>query len=1150
MPDAGDRGFLKRLEAAQPDELASLIVRADAEQERLLREHFGHARYRRLHDLAVRRGVRGAGDPMGNVVVLHGIMGGELTTYHNTNNDDDLVWINLVRLALGRIARLRLKDDGTSPADPDYDARATAMLKRYYGETLLALSLRWNVKAFFYDWRKDLGQAAASLERHIAEWFGDRPVHLVAHSMGGLVARTFIARYPARWKSMRGDDLVEGGRLVMLGTPNHGSFIIPQVITGLEGMVRKIAGLDRTHTLAEILEIVNTFPGSCQMLPSPLVVRGAEALYTSDTWHGAVLQRHLTEARHSHDRLRDVVDVKRMIYVAGYNQLTPSGMNFGRPGDIDQYATTLDGDGRVPHELGRLRANGATVPMYFVEENHGDLPVNAGVLSALDDLLEKGTTTLLPTEVPAGVRRLATRHRREGGRRRAAEAHAEEKLEKEIERLEAFARRVEARQRSGATAPPDVVSAEARVHEEVLTRGWLPSAPAETGGRVGVTPMPPTSVEIGLWYGGIEAVHTANHGLPVDAIAVGHYIGVRPQNAELALDRALSAALRGAGAPEPAAGESLITQYTDRGTIQGNLGQPFFLLDPRPGPSRGGRGHPRLIVLAGMGRPASFGTPELAVLAREVCWAVGRLERRHLATVLIGSGSGNIPVDEAVSAWLRGIKHAVSGAAPDAPGRIQRITFVESDPRRLQAIRKAIFIEKERLARQDRLEIRYTGLSEREIDRLRPQARSRALQDFQARWKVDGAGATTTPTRVTVSFKDEEYRFGAITNTASMPEREIAIDQMVVKRANDELAGESDLEIQVDRGRLLEALLIPADLRNSLYSEAPVVMVVDRSTARIHWEMVAQPEASIGARTDGASGNAHSSTRYSVESFLAIGRGFTRQLRTVLAPLPEPPPPPRRQLRVLVVADPAADNRLAGAEREGVQVADLFEQFNVVHRARTLDRIEVVRLIGPSEATRTNVLRELTNRWYDVLHFAGHCVFDEKHPARSGWIFTGDERLSANELRRIDRIPKFIFSNACESGVTPEDRGKRNADLAPSFAEAFFERGVANLVCTAWPVEDEAALRFALRLYSRLLGVPIEKERAADPTSMHIAMRDARKDLAIDKGVRTWGAYQHYGNPHFRFFEPASWADAREGDAAKARGRRRGTRRSGRKRSR
>jgi hypothetical protein len=175
------------------------------------------------------------------------------------------------------------------------------------------------------------------------------------------------------------------------------------------------------------------------------------------------------------------------------------------------------------------------------------------------------------------------------------------------------------------------------------------------------------------------------------------------------------------------------------------------------------------------------------------------------------------------------------------------------------------------------------------------------------------------------------------------------------------------------------------------------------------------------------------------------------------------------------------------------------------------------------------------NRSYDVLHFAGHCTFDATNAARSGWIFTGDERLSANELRRVDRIPKFIFSNACESGVTPEERGHRNVDLAPGFAEAFFERGVANFVCTAWPVEDDAALRFALRLYATLLGVPIDGDPAgSEPKPMHAAMREARRELAVTSGVRTWGAYQHYGNPHFRFFEPSRWTSSASADAANA----------------
>jgi hypothetical protein len=232
-------------------------------------------------------------------------------------------------------------------------------------------------------------------------------------------------------------------------------------------------------------------------------------------------------------------------------------------------------------------------------------------------------------------------------------------------------------------------------------------------------------------------------------------------------------------------------------------------------------------------------------------------------------------------------------------------------------------------------------------------------------------------------------------------------------------------------------------------------------------------------------------------------------------------------LRVLIVADPAEDAPLPGAQQEGAALAELFHSFNTVH-ARNENRIEVKTLFGPTEATRFNVLRELLLRPYDVLHFAGHCVFDKDQPRRSGWIFSGGERLSADELNRIDRVPSFVFSNACESGIVQGQvrrTATRSADLAPGFAEAFFARGVANFVCTAWRVDDVAASEFALTLYSRLLGLDIEPDvpgevSAATPLYLFEAMRDARRSIAArDYGVRTWGAYQHYGNPYFRFFE-------------------------------
>lgn len=99
----------------------------------------------------------------------------------------------------------------------------------------------------------------------------------------------------------------------------------------------------------------------------------------------------------------------------------------------------------------------------------------------------------------------------------------------------------------------------------------------------------------------------------------------------------------------------------------------------------------------------------------------------------------------------------------------------------------------------------------------------------------------------------------------------------------------------------------------------------------------------------------------------------------------------------------------------------------------------------------------------------------------------------------------------------PDRASDRNDQLAPSFAEAFFNRGVANFVCTAWPVDDVAARQFAFTLYSNLLG--LRGTTLVTPVPMHQAMQRARLTIAATpNGRSTWGAYQHYGNPYFRLF--------------------------------
>ena len=1144
MPLFNERAFIAEVESAGTADLIKLLVRPTRHEERALRIHLGDAVYERLHSLATRSSATRSGEKQGNVVVTHGIMGGELTRTKE-NGRPEALWIHVLRILLGGMGWLRLNPEGRDIAP----VQATGILKKYYGPMLLSLAAEWNVHAFWYDWRKDLAVSADKLRAEIEGRFGKgQPVHIVAHSMGGLVARTFILKNKDMWERMwdeKGSG-ARGGRLVMLGTPNHGSFAITKVMTGAMSVVRKLAMVDFKNNLPEILGVLNTFPGSYQMLPSPLVMPEMDDLYKASTYDSrlGVSQRHLTAARRHHQALAPIIDPERMIYVAGFNQPTHDDvLDRWQLGSLSAYRGTLRGDGTVPHRLGFLKG----VPNYFVEAEHGNLPADQRVIDAVWQLLPSGKCDLAQT-VPAGLRGAAEDARAADEAGQAVRAREEI----EVERARLLAQRLRGKARGHEAGLDDSLSGAERELERLLLAGFagdgssqpgvdaqIEETTAATGGEAATTGREPASqrrrrklrIEIAVAHGGIQEVDKLVSGeRAVDAIAVGHYVGVKPQYAEYELDRAISAALL-EGNAQAEEGDLVITQLTERGIIRGELGQPFFLQDPRPS------GAQRILAMAGMGLPGRFGKAELTVLVHELCWSLGRLGKRHLATVLIGAGAGNIPHAQAVHAWLQGIRRAITGSREDAVRRLARVTFVENDAANIAAIHDGIAAAREGLANQDaeeeeEIEFVYQPLTPAERADLSEKSRRAALAKLEEdaklqRRQIDKGIAPATEedpiaVRLTVGQSRDTFQFAAITATASVPQRDIAVDPALIMEINQEAASAEEPGQRSSRGRLLERLLIPADIRETIYGDAPIVLMLDSTTARIHWELLARDTADLRAPAAGAAAQAAAGPRL----FLGTSYGLTRQLRTTFAPPPEPPPPPRRTLRVLVVADPADDAPLPGAQTEGEQVAALFRLFNTLY-AGTENRVEVTTLIGPYQATRVNVMDELFNRRpYDVLHFAGHCIFDSANPANSGWIFSGGQRLSANELSRVDRVPKFVFSNACESGITPDRTDLRSAGLAPSFAEAFFARGVANFVCTAWPVNDEAALHFAVRLYLGLLGIatvrdsePVQFFATRDFEPMHHAMQEARLAITENAEGRSWAAYQHYGNPFFRIFD-------------------------------
>jgi pimeloyl-ACP methyl ester carboxylesterase len=1053
------------------DQLERMLSRSDRRgpdgprgMERALREYFGdeelaHLRHvaRQSHLIRSRRGL------LGNVVFLPGITGSDLAVVER-GGDGDEVWVNFARLVLGRIDRLRLDADGATEANRTCRVIASGINKMYYARAILHLRARWNVVDFPYDWRKDVDHAADALAEVVGKQFKGEPVHLVAHSMGGLVARTFVRRHPRRWEAMKDAELVRGGRLIMLGTPNAGSFAIPQVLTGEDEMMGLLAKLDIRHDLAELVEITNTFVGSYLMLPAPSKLPAPlQSLYRADLWgaNGRVAQRHLDRAYHFHQQLEEpsTIDPTRMVYIAGCRRPTLAGLTVVSPGEFD-YELTTDGDGRVPHALGLLPG----VPTYYVDEVHGDLARNDTVLAAIDELLEHGRTSVLATQALRGIDRAAPTMR-------DYRSTADKKLMEDLDRLAEAARQI-AGARSGkdrdrlieARIAAEFSAAEARFAEDAIVKAALGSGP-HSSPRRGGTPErrraepPKCSLEVTLVQGDIAAVKAP-------LVVVGHYKGVPPIRAVGALDEKLN---------------GWITRVSNLGMIGGNLGETFFVPNVGKRLAAGGA------ILAGMGEFGKFTGDDLLLLMSNVTVGVSALGMGRFASVLIGSGEGNVPRETALRRFLEGIGEGVYRFVQeggDARYAIRRVTLVErSEPVFHQLAELLDHLEQDDSLRRVRITVRKSAAG----GPRRATRRRRAGAVRTRSRPATGDGRQMKEVRLTVEHAGDRLRFSALADTAVVPVREVSVSGGFAAAAADRLMQSGTGEEQEQFGRLLYTYLVPEEFHRLIDSGQPLKLILDRSTAGYPWEM---------ARFRSAS----SPRRYaSFGSDLQVARQF----RTLLSGAPGLRPPLNRSLKVLVIADPAPDKdlQLPGARLEGREVANVLRGF---HRKNGLS-VEVIERIGPAECDSVEILALLLSGDFDIVHYAGHGDFDKDTPARSGWIFGRDWRLTATEIFRARRVPRLVFANACFSAVTAGGEALSVEEMSRALAgvaQAFFERGVENYIGTGWPVEDTLATTLATTFYRMLL----------EGKSIGESLQAGRR--AIDGVGSTWGAYQHYGSAH------------------------------------
>ncbi len=297
-----------------------------------------------------------------------------------------LIWVSPALVVSNELGALQLGPYDGSEADLDPRVRIvpTGPLPILYDLLRLALEVRrYTTVIFAVDWRKDLDLAARRLAARLRSLgAGPRPVHLIAHSQGALVARRAL-QHLGPTESRR---LVS--QLVLLGPANFGSFSAALALGGGHSLL-PLAKRLAVEPPQGFQQVLASMTGLYQLLPwdsSRVPWLADNDLGRPRFWKGGIdfarLDRFYGWGR--------VVDteffVDRTTLVLGDNHGTPTVGGVAFDGSIlrDAPAFALPGDGTVPHSCSLL-PNARTVIAAGTE--HSMLATYRPVINAVLDIL-------------------------------------------------------------------------------------------------------------------------------------------------------------------------------------------------------------------------------------------------------------------------------------------------------------------------------------------------------------------------------------------------------------------------------------------------------------------------------------------------------------------------------------------------------------------------------------------------------------------------------------------------------------------------------------------------------------------------------------------------------------------------------------------
>ena len=232
------------------------------------------------------------------------------------------------------------------------------------------------------------------------------------------------------------------------------------------------------------------------------------------------------------------------------------------------------------------------------------------------------------------------------------------------------------------------------------------------------------------------------------------------------------------------------------------------------------------------------------------------------------------------------------------------------------------------------------------------------------------------------------------------------------------------------------------------------------------------------------------------------------------------------KIRILIIGDPLLSDavlhaygasQLSGAVDEAHAVEELFRDLKR-KLPGTVDLQECDVLIHKN-VTGHDVRQLIRMGTYDIIHFAGHAMFNEAAPDRSSWLMSDGELHAqeiANTLKNCTSRPWLVYANACESAMsgTPSRKPTHRTNVY-GLGTAFTNNGVTAYLGPLWPIGDYVAEQMATDFYQGLL-----LERATIGEALFVAKRNAKQRLegALATDL-SWAGMIVYGDSRMKLLD-------------------------------